>query len=91
MLLDEGLQHIAALLLVTVATDAATTPRNLFPHQETQLVAQLQHQWSLLVMTQTYEIRAHILDGDEGLANDLIWHGRSHAGVVFMVVRALEE
>ena len=39
MLLDKGLEHVAALLLVTVATDAATAPRNLFPHQETQLVA----------------------------------------------------
>ena len=51
MLLDEGLEHVAALLLVTVTTDATTAPGNLFPDEEAELIAKFQHQWSLLVMT----------------------------------------
>ena len=42
-------------------------------------------------MTQTYEIRAHVLDGNKRLTDDLVRYGCSDAGMVFMVVRALEE
>ena len=42
MLLDEGLEHVATLLLVTVTADATAAPRNLFPDQEAEFIAKFQ-------------------------------------------------
>ena len=42
MLLDEGLEHVATLLLVTVTADTTAAPRNLFPDQEAEFIAKFQ-------------------------------------------------
>ena len=43
MLVDHVLQHVTALLLVTLATQTTAAPRDFFPHEQPELITHLQH------------------------------------------------
>lgn len=91
MLADESLEHVAALLLVTVAADAAAAPWDLLPDEQSELIAELENKRCLLVVAEAHEVRAHFLDGHKGLADDLVGHGGGDSGVVLVVMRASEQ
>ena len=91
MLVNEVAQHVPALLPVPFAPQTAPAPGNFLPDQQAQLVAQIQHQRCLLVVSQPHEIRPHVLDLAERLAHDLVRHGRRDAGMVLVIVGAAQE
>ena len=86
MLVNQMREHVAALLLVSIAADAAATPRNFLPHQQAEFVAELQHQRRLLVMTKPNKIRTHVFDFLKRLAHDRIGHRSSNARVIFVIL-----
>ena len=91
VLVNHVTQHLAALLFVNFTAQPTSTPRDFFPCENPQLVAQLQHQRCLLVMAEPHEVHAHILHRLQCLPHDPVRHGGSDSRVVFMVMRATQQ
>src|SRR6185369_13382775 len=91
MLIDHVAQHAARLFLVAVAAEAAATPRNLFPNEQAQLVAQIENRARLLKMAKTDEVCAEVFDQLHLFAHEILGHGRAEAGVIFMTLRAANQ
>ena len=91
MLGDHVFEHPMGLLPIFVTPYSTTTPGNLFPHEDAERVAEVEHKVALLVMAQTNEIGTHVLDLLHLLTDLLIGHGSTHTRVVLMAMGALQE
>src|SRR6185295_14800837 len=91
MLIDQVAQHAARLFLVALATEPATTPRNLFPYEQPELVAQIENRARLLKVSETDEVCAEIFDQLHLFAHELFGHRRGDAGVIFMTLGAANQ
>ena len=91
VLVDHVAEHAPRLLLVALATHAAAAPRDLFPNQQAQLIALIEHDARLLVMRETDEIRAHLLDHRHLFADKVLRHRGRQAGVILVAVCASEQ
>jgi hypothetical protein len=52
MLVDHVAQHAAGLFFVLFSTQAAAAPGGLFPDQQAQLIAEIEHKPRLLIVGQ---------------------------------------
>ena len=86
VLRDHVAQGAAAHLLEDVVADAAAAPGNLFPHEQAEPVAELEHAARLLVVREADEVCAHVFDELHLLIEQVVGHGRSVAGVIFVAV-----
>jgi hypothetical protein len=91
MLIDQVAQHLAALLLETLATQAAATPGNFLPSEQAEFVTEFEHERSLLIVAKPNKVRAHVLHRLEGFPHDVIRHGGGDSSVIFMIVRAAKQ
>ena len=91
MLGDHIFEHPMSLLLILFSPYSTTTPGNLFPHEDAERVAEVEYEVALLVMSQTDEVGAHVLDLLHLLSDLLIGHSGTHSSMVFMAMRALQE
>ncbi len=78
-------------LLEDVVADAAAAPGNLFPDEDAEPVAVLEHAARLLVVGETDEVRAHVLDELHLLVDEVVGHGGCVACVVFVAMGSAEE
>ncbi|MNR00069.1 hypothetical protein D3C85_1158290 [compost metagenome] len=62
MLLDHRGKHVDALLAILWSTQSAAAPWNFFPDKNPKLIAEIEHDTRLLIMTEADEIRPHRLD-----------------------------
>ena len=79
------------VLLKRLAPDAGAAPRHFFPNHQTKLIAQVEHQAVLLVVGEADEVCAHLANQLHLLADQIVTHRRSHAGVVGMALGAAQE
>ena len=88
VLADHIGEHAACLFAVLLAAQSATAPRNLFPHQKPQLVAEAEDDFRLLVVAQADEVGAHCLDLLHFGNHHLFGEGGTYPGVVFVAMGA---
>ena len=91
MLPDHVLQHAMGLRLIGIAAHAPSAPGNLFPHQQPQRVAELQHEVRLLIVSEADEVGTHLLDLLHLAAYLLVGHRGTHASMVFVSMRSLQQ
>src|SRR5215216_6138202 len=91
MLIDHIAQHASRLLLVTFTAEAAATPRDLFPHEQTEFVAQVEDRARLLEMSESDKVCAEVLYQPHLFAHEIVCHRRSHAGVILVTLRAANQ
>src|SRR5215212_4752413 len=91
MLVDQVAQHTPRLLLVTLAAQSAATPGNLFPHQQTQLIAHIEDHARLLVMPETNEVCAHVFYQTHLASHEILSHCGCETGMIFVTLRAANQ
>ena len=84
-------EHPPGLSLICISAKPPTAPRNLFPDHYTEAVAQVEHEVGLLIVPQTDEVGAHVLDHLHLLADDIRSHCSTCTCMVLMTVRAPEQ
>ena len=91
MLIDHRRQLVLRHLLPRSVADAAAAPRQLLPHQQPKLIAQLEHQPRLLIVREPDEVRAHLLNHLHLFARHIIRNRRRIPSMVFMPMRSAQQ
>src|SRR5262249_34446624 len=91
VLVDHVAEHSPSLFLVVLASQTTAAPGNLFPDEQAELVAAVEHSAGLLIVAQPDEVRAHLLDQLHLGANQLFAHRRTEQGVVLVAMRSLDQ
>src|SRR5215472_1140772 len=91
VLVDHVAQHSRGLLFPPVISSSGAAPGDLLPHQQPELIALLEHDSRLLVVTETYKVRAHFFDQPHLLPNQVFGHRCPDSRMIFMPLRAFEE
>src|SRR5262249_59439834 len=79
------------LFLVVLASQTTAAPGNLFPDEQAELVAAVEHSAGLLIVAQPDEVCPHLLDQLHLGANQLFAHRRTEQGVVLVAMRSLDQ
>lgn len=91
VLVDHIAQHASGLLLVSLSSQPAAAPRYFLPDQQAQLVTGFEHGARLLIVSESDEVRPHLLDQLHLLASELFGHRRAEQGVVLVAMRAFNQ
>ena len=91
MLANHGGEHTPGLLTVALASQASPAPWYFFPDEQSERVAQIQHQVRLLVMAKSDEIGSHVLDLLQFVACLDFGHGSPYPSMVLMTVSTPEQ
>src|ERR1035437_5694765 len=91
MLVDHVREHIPDIALERLVPHPGSAPRNLFPNQQAELIAQIEHQPILLVMRQPDEVGAHLADHLHFLAYQVVAHCGSHPCMIGMAMCAAQK
>ena len=91
VLVDHVGEHEARLVLPFFVAYAGAAPRRFFPNQNAKLVAEIEHQFRLLIMAEADEVRAHRLDQLHLGADERVRLGGREAGMVHVALRAAQQ
>src|ERR1700733_214830 len=91
MPIDQVSQHVLCLLLKRLASYSRPAPRNLLPHHQAKLIAEIKDQPVLLVVAKADEVCPHLPNELHLLPNKVIAHRGCHLNMIRMALRATQQ